>query len=72
MDDFQKVIQALEFWQHGLSLRLIADALGWRNAEGKLNTARVHRALVELALSRRVEKVGGRWRLVSGHKQEKI
>ena len=71
MDDSEKVFEVLAAFPSP-SVRMIAGCLDWKGATGALDTFRVHAALVELALSRRVEKVGGRWRLVSGHKQEKI
>ena len=65
-DDSVKVIQALQLFPNGLSLRLLSSALGWETNNGRYraDTARVHRALTSLALDKRVELVNKRWRAV--------
>lgn len=64
-EDCDKVIQILGLIEDG-SLRLIAAAAGWRNGR-KLNTARVHRALMLLAASKLIWQDPGskRWRIVT-------
>jgi len=64
MHDGSKVLHVLETWQNGLSVRLIADALDWRSATSKtLDTRRVHRALIALAVDGLVVQVDKRWRV---------
>ena len=63
MDDSEKVFDVLSAFPSP-SIRMIADCLGWRGPTHALNTFRVHRALIELAVDKKVEKVDGRWRVV--------
>ena len=70
-DDCAKVIQVLEQWHDGLSLRLIASVLGWGGGRRNgLNTARVHRALLDLAMQRKVEQVNKKWRIKRNENKE--
>ena len=62
-EDSEKVFDVLSAFPSP-SIRMIAGALAWIGPTGALDTFRVHRALIELALDRQVEKVGGRWRVV--------
>ena len=66
-EDSEKVFEVLSAFPSP-SIRMIADCLGWRGPTHALDTFRVHRALLDLAVDRKVEQVGGRWRVVSGHK----
>jgi len=65
MTDGQKVFQVLELLPD-LTARLIAQACGWRGPTGVLNTARVHRALMQLAADRKIwqDPSNKRWKLV--------
>ena len=63
MDDSEKVFDVLSAFPSP-SIRMIAGALAWIGPTGALDTFRVHRALIELAVDKRVEKVDKRWRVV--------
>lgn len=62
MSDSEKVLQILEVVGQPLSYRLLADALGWKQKVA--DSPRVQAALLELAASKRVTKVGKKWCLI--------
>lgn len=64
--DREKVLHALGIFENGLSARLIADAVGWRAPRSqRLDTARVHRALMLLAAEKLIwQDERRRWRIV--------
>jgi|HubBroStandDraft_1064217.scaffolds.fasta_scaffold18336_2 hypothetical protein len=62
IDDSEKVLAVLNILPTA-SVRMIADALDWRLTTGKLNTFRVHQAIMALALDKRIAQVDKRWRV---------
>ena len=62
MDDSEKVFEVLSAFPSP-SIRMIAGALAWIGPTGALDTFRVHRALLDLAVDRKVEQVGKNWRV---------
>ena len=61
--DLELVLKALEKFP-GAGPRTLAAWLGWIAPTGRPHDWRVKFALVELLLDKRVEKVGGKWRVV--------
>jgi len=54
------------FTEHpNASLHVLASRLGWIHTNGRPQTWRVHRAMAELALEKRVTKVGRKWVLLN-------
>ncbi len=46
------------------NVRTLCELCGWPG-----NTARLHRAMTELALDKRVAKVGSKWKIVNLNKE---
>lgn len=62
MTDPEKVFQVLEAFPNS-SMRMIADYLGW--GLKRADSARVHRAMLQLAASAIVAQRGKKWRVVA-------
>ena len=62
MGDKEKVFEVLAAFPNP-SIRMIASCLAWQGKTGVLDTYRVHKALLDLVLEKKVEQVNKRWRV---------